>query len=119
MPDEHNHLQFWHSNDALSRRLERESEFDWSLTTMFYAALHLVDAVLSREGAHPLTHAARQSAVRGHPLLARHWSNYRLLEDLSRDARYNCVSFSAAVVRRLRVEHFEPLEQTLRASLQI
>jgi len=118
VPDEEQHLRFWRSDDALSQRLEVEAEYGWSVTTMFYAALHLIDAVLSRASAHPNSHAARQRAIRNHGGLVQHWADYRLLEDLSRDARYNCVSFTLPLVRRLRAEHFAPLEWSLRAYLE-
>lgn len=67
---------------------------DWEVVALFYASLHLVDALLARHGEHPTCHAERRpDHPPGRNKLVRQrfplvWSHYRLLQDLSLTARY-------------------------------
>jgi hypothetical protein len=67
---------------------------DWEVVALFYASVHLVDALLARHNEHPTCHAERnpnRPAGRNNlvqqrfPLL---WPHYRTLLDLSHRARY-------------------------------
>ena len=60
------------------------------ITVKFYAALHYVQAYFaSRTGKAPLTHDRRASAIQRDISISGAYDDYRYLEDLSRDARYN------------------------------
>ena len=59
---------------------------DWEATSLFYVAVHLVEALLAVRGLHSRDHRER----RGHVMryLPTAHAVYRQLEYLSRDARY-------------------------------
>jgi len=73
------------------------------MTVLFYAAVHLVLAFLSRQRPYLARHGVN-TLPRQHwqrvKLLDRHWKRiaqfYRTLEDKSREARYDCVTFTSA-----------------------
>lgn len=119
MPDQQRHLQYWQSNDALSQRLEREGELDWAVTTMFYSALHLVDAVLSQINSHPRSHGDRDRAMSRVRVLQADYPRYREMSERSRDASYECIAIPANRVQDLRTNEFSPLQAALRAHLGV
>lgn len=66
----------------------------------FYAALHYVQAYFaSRTGKAPITHDRRASAIQRDPVIAGAYDDYRELEDLSRDARYNFSNLQAGHIK--------------------
>jgi len=72
---------------------------DWGVTACFYAALHLVDAYLAREGIHPRNHAEREDWVRRR--LRPIQGNYRDLKRFSLRARYEGVQMNPATAFHL------------------
>jgi hypothetical protein len=119
MPDRQQHLDAYSANLALSLTLERLGYHDWAVTTMFYSALHLVDAILAIDGIHPRSHMRRDGYFPRYARLRPIWIEYHDLEERSKDARYNCILFSPADTQYLRRTRFEPLTQHLRAVLGI
>jgi uncharacterized protein (UPF0332 family) len=65
----------------------------WYITVTFYAALHHIQAYLVNRGNSRNTHHSRASAIQKDPLIKNLYSEYRNLEDLSREARYDATSF--------------------------
>lgn len=63
-------------------------KLEWQVTTIFYAALHLVDGRLEKYGIHPRNHGQRNQEVQNHPDLQPIWRQYERLQKLSRRARY-------------------------------
>jgi hypothetical protein len=86
------------------------------VTTLFYSAVHLVDAVLAPK-LHPEEHEIRRMAVRRLPEFRAIQNDYRELEERSRDARYRCTPFSDTEVTALRTGTFEPLKTHVRRVL--
>ncbi len=63
---------------------------EWAITVKFYAALHYVQAYFaSRSGRTPATHDRRATAIQRDPLISGAYDDYRELEDISREARYD------------------------------
>jgi hypothetical protein len=59
---------------------------DWACVALFYSALHRVEAALSREGAHCVTHQDRELYLkRRHGTV---WPAYSRLKNESMKARY-------------------------------
>ena len=121
MPSRQEHLDKWRHNEGLSRQLDLGPYQDWSVTTMFYAALHLVEAYFASQTPPVQTHShvSRNKIVQSDANLAPVWQDYLELYDRSRDARYDCLPFSAAVVSAIRQQTFEPFKRHLRGILGV
>ena len=89
---------------------------DWAVTTLFYAALHYVDAFLLPDD--PKSHHARNRRIRDRVELRAIWGDYRLRQERSRDARYECARPTRAEVRTYRTRHFEPIQARLAGLLR-
>ena len=61
---------------------------DWSITILFYAALHYVAAYFAAQGQTHRMHKSRDSAVGRDPNISRIYPDYRELQRFSRQARY-------------------------------
>jgi len=64
---------------------------EWAITVKFYAALHYVQAYFASKGGAnvPGTHSRRASAIEKDPFIAGAYDDYRELQDISREARYD------------------------------
>jgi len=109
VPSRQEHIDKARYNGGVARRLEAIPVYDWAVTTMFYSALHLVDAVLAANNIHPTTHADRNNRIQRNPALAAHWRDYRHLRDRSEDARYRCLPFTAIDVNATRANSYAPI----------
>jgi hypothetical protein len=86
------HLTKSSQNEAFAKALDTSTVcgVEWAITMKFYAALHYVQAYFaSKTGRAPTTHDRRASAIQRDPRILGAYDDYRFLEDLSRDARYN------------------------------
>lgn len=64
---------------------------DWSLTILFYSALHFIELYLARrKNQHCISHAERNRVYCADPQLKVIYNDYKRLDDWSRDARYGC-----------------------------
>lgn len=102
------HLTKSAQNEELAQTLDASTVIgvEWAITMKFYAALHFVQAYFSsRTGRAPTTHERRASAIQRDPMISGAYDDYRELEDLSRDARYN---FS-----NLQLTHLECADECL------
>ncbi len=80
---------------AQSFNLDTSPYLDWVVTAYFYAALHLVDALLFyRDGLDPDCHPLRKDYVRQKSYLQEISLQYRNLKDRSEDARYRLFTFT-------------------------
>ncbi len=101
---EHN-LRFAKSFD-----LETTPYIDWVVVAYFYAALHLVDALLwEKENLNPDTHEVRTAWVKNKWYLRAIRDEYRELKDRSEDARYRLLTFTKRKVE----ENVIPLYNTI------
>jgi hypothetical protein len=88
LPSQDEHFSQAAHNESTALLLLQHRYFDWAITAFFYAALHLVEAILAQSGEHSRNHVARDSTIARHPALRAIYGRYRYLETLSRDARY-------------------------------
>lgn len=124
MPAKDPHIQQAEHNEALFDHLASASPtyLDWQVTSLFYAALHYVDAHLATVpggGMHPKSHGVRDNQVATHTSLKPVYVRYQELQNRSVDARYDLVAFTLADVAQIRAAHFAPLRTYLRGLLGI
>ncbi len=81
-----------HNLDALNYILEGDQFHDWATAIAFYAALHLVEAVLSLDNnircRHSNTHRDRQDTLKVVTRYRKMYKHYALLDRAARVARY-------------------------------
>ena len=88
------HMAQAHRNRTLAERLADDGDFEWAVTALFYAALHLIQAYAIAEGFDIGTHAERGRWMRNTTALHAILGPYRVLRSRSQDARYECRRFS-------------------------
>ena len=119
MPSESQHLQQADRNESCFQSLSglNPSRFtEWEVITLFYSALHYVEAYLARNGhmfPHPKKHAERTSELLRHPDLDPIVENYLSLHDYSENARYETQSFSEAEVDMLHQAEYLPIRDNI------
>lgn len=117
MPTREQHEQQARDNVSLCRLLEDAGQhLDWAITALFYAALHYVDAYLLPDAAS--NHVKRVRLIQQRPELDQVFEDYRKLQDLSRDTRYECLDPTPAEVEHYRQHIFGRLEAHLLALLK-
>jgi hypothetical protein len=108
VPSASDHEQQADSNEKFYNELgaENTTRSDWAMTTLFYCAIHDVQAVAIRKGwrvkyqgakRFPEDHNERLRIVSKHlqPIEA----EYRSLKDWSEGARYRCETFNSAQLK--------------------
>ncbi len=101
MPTWNEHLQKALHNEELLAFLATASPVyaDWQIVLLFYTCLHYADGALAQWHIHPLSHVERTNAVQVRfPTI---FLEYRVLRDLSQEARYGTRLFSASDVEML------------------
>src|SRR5215210_5981235 len=116
VPSRQDHLAKAESNQLLSIALQVGPNVDWSVTILFYAALHLVEATLAPQ-MHSPNHKDRFANIRRDLRLQPIHDDYRYLYDMSLRSRYNCQVFTAQFVRTMHVARYEPIKNHLRPLL--
>jgi hypothetical protein len=84
------HLRKATDNEALvsQQDLTHGICVDWSVTFLFYSAVHYVGAYFAVRGLAHRMHKTRNSAIGRDRVLREVYNDYRELQDFSRDARY-------------------------------
>jgi uncharacterized protein (UPF0332 family) len=84
---------------------------DWVVTAYFYAALHLVEALLyAREGLGSKNHTERKEFIRDKGYLTAIEDPYRLLKVYSENARYKLYPFTSLEIRGKIIPHYRRIE---------
>lgn len=121
MPDRGAHVAQAEHNEALYSHLDQAApEYaDWQVTSLFYAALHYVDAYLANTASsvHPQTHQERDRLVSMERGLRRISIDYQELKDRSLDARYRVVRFPADFPDLLWANQFDRVRSHVRSVL--
>ena len=117
MPTRAEHIDQAEQNEAATLVLESAGHFDWAVTTLFYAALHFVDAFYYPGRA--VGHRKRNAYVATDVDLVSIYLHYIELYVRSRDARYECVRVTEQDVQALRSRAYEPIRRHVRALLGI
>lgn len=122
MPTEAQHFAQAEKNERLRYLLSSSSSSgenfpDWEIVTLFYSALHYVDAVLATQGVHPNGHNDRNTRVTNLPDVGSIATNYVNLYHRSKNARYDLVRFPQAAVERIEEDLFNPVKAQMRTLL--
>lgn len=117
MPDTSQHRDQSLRNKRVYRdRLDGpEAQYsEWAVTTLFYTALHDMDAYLYQLAGRvdPGNHRDRDSLVRTH--CRRAWPTYKKLKDASEQGRYRCRRFTKAEIERYEEDALRKLPRLLR-----
>ena len=120
MPQLAEHIAQAEKNERLYDNLVGTEFNDWAVVSLFYAALHYVDAYfVQRVGTSPSNHSARNKLVSMTRELVGIERRYRELYARSLDARYNIVAISDDEARRERTTHFIPIRTHIRVLLNL
>jgi hypothetical protein len=110
------HLANAERNQRLAIALQAGPDLEWSVTVLFYAALHLVEATLA-PSIHSPNHKARNQTVQLDPRFYPIYLHYRELYYRSLDARYECTPFNVLQVQHLYAAHYQPIKRHLQPLL--
>lgn len=104
MPGHFRHLDWAARNEEFALRLSPKDnlEVNWAITILFYAALHTVDGYLLLHDHRPPSHAKRGRAISDSAELSPIRTGYRLLEIMSREARYELAPYGEADLSEAR-----------------
>jgi hypothetical protein len=69
--------------------LKNPQFIDWEIVTVFYAALHLIDAYFAKNNIHPTDHTDRRHLINNNTNLDPIRNDYKYLYLLSKTARYD------------------------------
>jgi hypothetical protein len=116
VPSRPEHVARAESNQRLSIALSAGPNLDWSVTILFYAALHLVEATLAPHS-YSVNHVARFANIRSHQLLRPIFFHYRELYNVSLRSRYEYEVFAVSFAQNLSAAHYEPIERHLQPLL--
>jgi HEPN domain len=96
LPTQAEHLAKAVQNEGVLRSLNPSiaGAAEWSITVAFYAAVHYVQSYLVANDVKSSTHTSRANAIRRDARLQSIYDDYRELENMSRDARYDSTPFS-------------------------
>lgn len=120
MPTSREHLARAKQNlkFAQSFDLKTTPYLDWVVTAYFYAALHLVDALLVAKGESPgARHEDRKEQVRTRSYLRGIKDEYRALKDHSEDARYRLITMTSLKIEQKIIPLYEKIEVHILAQL--
>jgi len=116
MPPRQEHIRQAEHNEGVFSRLNSLDIIDWTITVMFYATLHRVDAYLALQNIHPKKHVGDDPPGRNQYVnrflpndMARH---YHRLYNASMRSRYDvdCLDPNArAYYEEFFQNHFIPL----------
>jgi len=90
----------------------------WRITILFYNALHYIEAYFCSKGRSNQTHTSRASSIQSDPVISSLYRDYRSLENLSREARYDVTSFNSGDMRRAQAASLN-IENSIKAILGI
>lgn len=116
MPLKPEHISKAEHNEKLADTIGKTAYLDWAVTIIFYAALHYADAILAVSAVHPETHRERNNAIGTNATLLKIRAEYRILETLSRNARYRSMKIEPADLQEAQ-NNFSVLRTYLRDRL--
>ena len=119
VPSVEQHLATSAANEALALSLANMAEYGWSVTCLFYSALHLTEAYLIQLGRASANHRERELHIIREPSLQGVRRAYIRLKAESEHARYECVAFNAEDAARIRHILYAPMASTLRRILGV
>ena len=120
MPQPAEHIAQAEKNERLYENLIGTEFNDWATVSLFYAALHYVDAYfVQRVGVSPSNHSARNRLVSMTTELVDIETHYRELYARSLDARYEIIAMPEDEIRKAKSERFDPIRTHVRTLLHL
>jgi hypothetical protein len=93
--DEHVAKAEGNESFAFSIKASDQPSIDWTLTALFYAAVHYVEAYLAKHlDSHLRSHLTRDKYIAREPGLRPIWGAYSFLKYYSYNARYEVAGFT-------------------------
>jgi len=123
--------EFHKSKAKRNERFYRKYDLDnstfneWAIVTLFYSAVHYVDAVLSKDNSlsgdfrQPVNHFMRRDAILKCIALLPIGAKYLQLESRSRQARYDQTCFPDKALSDIKANLFIPIQNHVRKYLGI
>ena len=114
MPETREHIGRARQNLAFARSFDLKNTpyLDWVVTAYFYAALHLVDALLWEKDKLPGgLHEQRKAYLRSKWYLRGIKDEYRELKDQSEDARYRLITVTSSKIESRIIPLYENIEK--------
>jgi CRISPR/Cas system CSM-associated protein Csm4 (group 5 of RAMP superfamily) len=96
-------VDFARENEAFAEDIfsEYDNQSNWVVTIRFYSLLHYVEETLQLHNYSSKSHGDRKNKIRRCKYIDNKvYSIYRTLEDLSKDARYECIEMEAEDVEK-------------------
>ena len=125
MPSKVDHLSQAEKNETVSLEIAVPGALsarstDWEVTTLFYSALHFVDAFLDHsQSIHPQNHKDRRQWVSNASQLKPISKHYLELYDRSQDVRYLLLLISPAQVSYIYTDCFQPIKSHIKGLLNV
>lgn len=119
MRDGKAHIAQAQSNEDLAKFLENTAYRDWRATSLFYAALHYVQAYFVDNGRSPSRHSDREEEIHLDKRISAIWNDYRSLKDWSTRARYNGQKPSDSEFKVEIVPSLEAVKKHLRSLIDL
>jgi hypothetical protein len=91
LPTAKQHLGQATRNEKLAATLSKTEYREWTVTVIFYSAVHYIEAFLAGHGHHCDDHAERNERIAEIPQLRTIRKEYDTLRTLSRQARYHAL----------------------------
>ena len=113
MPTTREHLARARQNLAFAQQfnLKTTPYLDWVVTAYFYAALHLVDALLWEKDKVPGgLHEIRRDYVKSKSYLRAIRDQYKELKDHSEDARYRLITMTSTRIEQKIIPLYKAIE---------
>jgi uncharacterized protein (UPF0332 family) len=113
VPTTREHLDRARQNLSFAKSFDLKTTpyIDWVVTAYFYAALHLVDALLyEKEQISGETHEIRKEYVKTKPYLREIRNQYRTLKDHSEDARYRLITMTSHKIENTIIPLYKEIE---------
>jgi len=121
------HISKAKRNERFYRKhdLDKSIFNEWAVVTLFYSSLHYIDAVLSLDTTlsdklrDPEKHYLRKEAISQCKSLLPIARKYFELSDRSREARYHQTFFREGILKDIKTNLFEPIQNHVRTHLGI
>jgi hypothetical protein len=118
LPTEAEHFEQFEHNARIAKRMADSADFDWAVTVLFYAALHLVQVYIVRKGVRVENHWERDRYILASAELRPILDSYRALRVHSENTRYKCRKFLQSEFDEIRNRNFVGVVEHLRLHLQ-
>jgi hypothetical protein len=114
MPSDSEHIKRADLNEEFSELIPQKIDikFDyWSVTALFYSALHWIDAFLGTKGVHPHNHAYRDTCLaRFSELKNDIYDDYFELKATCENSRYNLITADPVTMQEA-IDHHRKIKK--------